>query len=133
MIQSRRDFSRIAQRFNAGPVPSGPQKSRRDERTAGQAEVSIVLAGLVLPFPVDPSVETLGYSQSSLRDAACETAGVIFRKALRLGRGARAPQSHFGFGLDTAESRRMLPTKADRQSILILPKRMEMIYELAAV
>ena len=84
LTESRRDFSRIAQRFNAGPEPSEPHKSRRDERSAGQAGISVVPAGLVAPFLADPSVETLGYSQSSLRDAACETAGAIFRKALSL-------------------------------------------------
>ena len=87
--QSRRDFTKIARRFNAGlgaygePSPGGakeipvpPPQSAVPDGTGGRC-------------PPGPSVETLGYSQPSLRDATCEPGWMSFRKPS----GLRAGQS----------------------------------------
>ena len=87
---SRRDTTTIAQRFNAGtgqscvaPVPKG----RLIPSSAGRVPFRPALGrpfGTWGPMTAKPSVETLGYSRTSLRDNDRRAGQGNSRKALRL-------------------------------------------------
>src|SRR5271157_2889731 len=85
---SRRDTTTIAQRFNAGtgqscvaPVPKG----RLNASSAGRVRFRLALDrpfGTWGHLTAKPSVETLGYSRTSLRDNDRRPGQGNFRKAL---------------------------------------------------
>ena len=81
--QSRRDLSKIAQRFNAGVGARGSKSPCGAKEELVEPRASVVPAGTWLRWSPRPSVETLGYFQLSLRDGTGGT-GVNFPKAARL-------------------------------------------------
>ena len=81
--QSRRDFTRVAQRFNAGLGASGKPSPGGAKELPVTPPQSAVPDGTGGRYSSKPSVETLGYFRSSLRDAACETGWSNFRNSLR--------------------------------------------------
>ena len=83
-LQSRRDVPKVTQRFNAGSEPSGQHESRRDDRSAGKAQISVVPSGLAPRPPRTPAFKRWAIFEPSLRDAACGTTELNFRRALRL-------------------------------------------------
>ena len=83
--QSRRDFTNIAQRFNAGLGAYGKPSPGGAKGIPVSPPQSAVPDGTGVRCLLGPSVETLGYFQPSLWDAVDETGWSNSRNVLGLG------------------------------------------------